>query len=184
MNRLDPEYQRNGVTCLIAAQDVKSGKIIAYQQGQTRKEEDFLNHVKQIVSTNSEAEHIIVCDQLNTHKSESLVKWIAQKISYTGSLGKKGKEGILKTMKSRMEFLEDKSHRIRFQFTPKHCSWMNQIENWFSLLQRRVVNNGQFTSVEDLENNIMRFIKYYNTDLFRPVNWLFNGDKYLQKYKG
>ncbi|TAJ11267.1 hypothetical protein DMA11_17635 [Marinilabiliaceae bacterium JC017] len=106
-----------------------------------------------IVKTNPDATYIIVCDQLNAHKSESLVKCVAKQINYKGELGIKGKSGILKSMKIRMMFLEDKTHRIRFQFTPKHCSWMNQIENWFSFLQKRVIKNGQFRSVEILEEN-------------------------------
>jgi len=80
-----------------------------------------------------------------------------------------------------MKFLENKSHRIRFQYTPKHCSWLNQIENWFGFLQRRVIKNGQFSSVEILENKINLFIKYYDKYLAKPMKWLFKGEKYLQK---
>jgi len=179
--RKDSEYKRNGTTCLIAGLDVRTGKIRSYTQGETRNEEDFLNHIKEIVDTEPKSEHIIVCDQLNTHKSESLVKWIAKKIDYDGDIGIKGKSGILKSMKTRMKFLENKSHRIRFQYTPKHCSWLNQIENWFGFLQRRVIKNGQFSSVEILENKINLFIEYYDKYLAKPMKWLFKGEKYLQK---
>ena len=179
--RYDSEYIRNGTTCLMAGLDVSTGKIRSYSQGETRNEEDFLNHVREIIATKPKSEHIIVCDQLNTHKSETLVKWVAEKIDYKEDLGKKGKSGILKSMKSRMEFLENKSHKIRFQYTPKHCSWLNQIENWFGFLQKRVIKKGQFSSVEILEKKIGSFIKYYDEYLAKPMKWLFKGVKYLQK---
>ena len=179
--RIDSEYKRNGTTCLIAGLDIKTGKIAHYHQGQTRNEEDFLKHVQGIIATNPDGEHILVCDQLNTHKSESLVKWIAEQINYKDELGLKGKSGILKSMDSRMKFLEDETHRIRFQFTPKHCSWMNQIENWFGVLQKKVIKFGQFQSVEILEKKIDAFVQYYNMHLAKPINWTFNGQKYILK---
>lgn len=109
------------------------------------------------------------------------MKWIAQTLGDTQQLGKKGRDGILKSQKSRMEYLENKNHNIRFLYTPKHCSWMNQIENWFGLLQRKVINNGEFESVNELENDIENFIQYYNSYLAKPFNWKFNGDRYREK---
>lgn len=180
IRRVDPEYKRNGTTCLIAGLDVKTGGISNYTQGGTRNEEDYLKHIQEIVSNHPDDKHIIVCDQLNTHKSASLAKWVAGQIGFDGDLGTKGKKGILCSMKSRMEFLEDKTHRIRFQFTPKHCSWMNQIENWFGFLQRRVIKDGQFGSVNLLESKIEKFIVYYNDFLVKPRNWKFKGEKYRE----
>jgi hypothetical protein len=52
---------------------------------------------------------------------------------------------------------------------------MNPIENWFSILQRRVLNNGNFISVEDLQQKIVAYIKYHNASLFKPINWQFTG---------
>ena len=179
--RVDTEYKRNGTSCLMAALHVKTGKIASYSQSQTRNEQDFLNHIKDIIATNPKGQHIIVCDQINTHKSESLVKWVAQQINYNAELGVKGKSGILESMKTRMEFLEDNSHRIRFQYTPKHCSWMNQIENWFGILQKKVIKHGQFHSVNELEQKIENFILYHNKHLAKPINWKFNGRKYMLK---
>jgi len=77
LKRIESEYIRNGTTCLIASRNIKTGKLNAYTLGQTRKEEDFLKHVKEIVASQKNKKHIIICDQLNTHKSASLVKWIA-----------------------------------------------------------------------------------------------------------
>jgi DDE superfamily endonuclease len=181
LKRIESEYIRNGTTCLIASRNIKTGKVNAYTLGQTRKEGDFLTHVQEIVATGSGKEHIIICDQLNTHKSASLVKWVASVCCLTLDLGIKGKEGVLRSQKSRMAFLEDENHRIRFFYTPKHCSWMNQIENWFGILQRKVIRHGEFSSVESLENQISDFIRYYNNVLSKPVNWTFDTVKYRQK---
>ncbi len=134
-----------------------------------------MGHVRDIVSSEPGKEHIIICDQLNTHKSESLVRYVAQMIKYPFDLGIKGKTGILKPQETRMAFLETESHKIRFLFTPKHCSWMNQIENWFAVLQRKVINRGEFPSVDDLEEKIKKFIQYYSDCLAKPMNWKFRG---------
>ena len=85
---------------------------------------------------------------MNTHKSEELVRFIAKEINFEGNLGKVGYHGsgILKSMNSRMEFLETKNHQIRFQFTPKHCSWMNQIETWFSGFSKRYIKRASHSS--------------------------------------
>lgn len=182
--RKDCEYKRNGTTCLIAAKDIATGKIVVYSQGATRTEEDYLNHVKAIVNTQPQAQHIIICDQLNTHKSTSLVKWIANILGDTQYLGKKGKQGILKSQKSRMAYLENENHRIRFLYTPKHCSWMNPIENWFGFLQKKVIKNGEFENVTKLENDIEQFILYYNKWLAKPLKWKFKPEKYKNKLIG
>lgn len=100
--------------------------------------DDFANHIAQIIATNPNDRWIFVTDQLNTHKSESLVRLVATNCGIDIDLGVKGKSGILHSMKSRAAFLTDTSHRIRFVYTPKHSSWLNQIECWFSILVRRL----------------------------------------------
>jgi len=181
LKRIESEYIRNGTTCLIASRNIKTGKLNAYTLGQTRKEEDFLGHVQEIVASQPSKKHIIICDQLNTHKSASLVRWVASLCYGTIDLGAKGKDGILKSQKSRMEFLENERHHVRFLYTPKHCSWMNQIENWFGTLQRKVIKHGEFNSVDSLEKQISDFICYYNNILSKPINWAFDAVKYRQK---
>lgn len=176
--RREFEYRRHGVSCLIAGYEVATGEVIATHLGPTRTEVDFLNFIQSVESKYpAEEEIVFLADQLNTHKSAKLVEWVAQKIGYTGELGYKGKLGILKSMSSRMAFLEEESHRIRFLFTPKHCSWLNPIENWFGQLVRHCTRNGNFTSIEDLEAKILSFIEYFNTALKKPLNWKFSGFK-------
>lgn len=182
--RVESEYKRNGTTCLIAGKDICTGKIISYHLGQTRTEIDYLNHIKSIVATDPNKTHIIIADQLNTHKSESLVKWMASQCKINIDLGVKGKFGILKSQKTRMEFLENQQHKIRFLYTPKHCSWMNQIENWFAILERKVIKNGQFDSVKTIDTDIADFISYYNNVLAKPILWTFSGKSYRNKLTG
>jgi transposase len=78
-------------------------------------------------------------------------------------------------MASRREFLSNSDHRIRFVYTPKHCSWMNQIEIWFSVLVRRLLKRGSFASLEDVSAKIRAFIDYFNATLAKPFRWNFSG---------
>lgn len=66
-------------------------------------------------------------------------------------------------------------HRIRFVYTPKHSSWLNQVEAWFSILVRRLLKRGNFTSVEDLRNQVLAFIDYFNRTLAKPSRWTYTG---------
>ena len=174
--RKEFEYVRHGTTGLMAAVEVATGNIANHRLHPTRNEEDFLSFIETTVACFPEQDEIVLMvDQLNTHQSESLVRWVASQIGFEGDLGTKGYEGILRSMKTRKAFLMDKSHRIRFVYTPKHCSWLNPIENWFSKLQRHVIRNGNFSSVEDLKNKIESYISFYNRCLIKPLNWKFKG---------
>ena len=127
--RVDPEYIRHGTTGLIASRNVATGEIVMPLIQPARTEEDFANHIDQVISVNPGDKHIFVSDNLNTHMSESLVRLVAKNCHINQSvLGIKGKRGILKSMMSRAEFLMDDTHQIVFVYTPKHCSWLNQIE--------------------------------------------------------
>jgi len=175
---IDPEYERHGTTGIIASRDVVTGEIVAPLIQPTRKEEDYLQHIKNVTAVFPEDRHIFINDNLNTHMSESLVKFVAHFEGIAESvLGIKGKSGILKSMPSRAEFLTDKSHQIVFVYTPKHCSWLNQIECWFSIITRRLLNKrASFLSVEELERKIWDFIEYYNQFLKKPFQWNFKGN--------
>ncbi|MBO0347739.1 transposase, partial [Phormidium pseudopriestleyi FRX01] len=120
---------------------------------------------------------IFIVDQLNTHKSESLVRLIASLCQIDIELGVKGKKGILASMKTRQAFLSDPTHRIRFVYLPKHTSWLNQIECWFSILTRRLLKRGEFTSIDDLSEQILKFIDYFNRTSAKPFLWKFQGFK-------
>lgn len=174
--RIEYEYERKGTICLMAAIEVGRGKIVHHRLNDTRNEEDFLIFVRETVRKfPAHHEIIFMADQLNTHMSASLVEWVANEIGFKGSLGKKKYRGILKSMKTRKQFLENPQHRIRFIYTPKHCSWLNPIENWFAKLQNHVIRYGDFASIEDLCKKIVAYIEYYNDCLSKPLKWKFKG---------
>ena len=169
-------YERHGTTCLFGHLNVGTGEIVAPMLNPTRTEEDFTTSIENIIETDPDAGWIFVADNLNTHVSVSLVILIAMLLGIPcESLGKKRKYGILKSMKTRRAFLEDETHRIRFVYTPLHCSWMNQIEIWFSGLVRRVLNRGSFVSVTELNGKILEYITFYNATA-KPMNWKYNGN--------
>ena len=176
VEKCEQEYKRNGTTTLIASRNINTGEIIAPMVNQTRNEEDFLKHISDVVSLAPNDKYIFVMDQLNTHKSESLVKYVAAQCGIKEDLGKKGCYGILQSMKTRQAFLEDEKHRIRIVYTPKHASWLNQIEIWFGILSRKILGRrASFKSVQELEWKILDFIKYYNENLAKPFKWNYAG---------
>jgi hypothetical protein len=175
VERPEYEYIRQGTQCLIANFNVATGEIVAPSIGATRTEEDFAAHIAQTIATDPEAPWIFIVDQLNTHQSETLVKLVADACRIEEDLGEKEKRGVLKSMKTRAEFLSAASHRIRFLYTPKHTSWLNQIELWFSILVRRLLKRGNFTSIEDLRERILAFINYFNRTMAKPFKWTYTG---------
>lgn len=175
--RQEYEYTRHGTLCLIANLDVSTGRIISPSIGQTRNEHDFKEHIRQTVSSDlSVNKWLFVVDNLNTHQSESLVFWVAELSGLSvDCLGIKGKFGILKTMVSRALFLQDPTHQVCFLYTPKHCSWLNQIEIWFGILSRKLLRRGNFVSQADLKTQLEEFITYFNSVLSKPFKWTYNG---------
>lgn len=176
VERREFEYVRHGTRSFILSRDVVTGQILAPTCGPTRTEADFLAHLQAVVATQPQAARWhVVCDQLNTHQSESLVHWVAGLSGVEEELGVKGKSGILASMASRTAFLADPAHKVVFHYTPKHSSWLNQIEIWLSILTRKLLKRGSFPSVEDLQARVFAFIDYYHRTMAKPFKWTSQG---------
>ena len=176
IERQDNSYERHGTQCLIANFDVATGQVISPTIQDTRTEKDFKKHIQETIDTDPDAKWVFVVDQLNTHKSESLVRLIAELCGLTEvDLGIKGKEGILKSMETRKAFLSDLGHRIRFIYTPKHASWLNQVEIWFSILVHRLLKRLSVKSKEELKEKVLSFIGYFNQVMAKPFKWTYRG---------
>lgn len=169
------EYERHGTQTLIANFEVATGQVIMPTIGDRRTEMDFAQHIARTVATDPDAEWIFVVDQLNTHMSETLVQVVAAECGIDEALGTKGTTGMLKSMATRRAFLSEPTHRVRFVYVPKHSSWLNQIEIWFSILMRRLLKRASFTSTEELQARILAFIDYFNRTMAKPFKWTYTG---------
>jgi transposase len=136
------EYYRHGTLSLYAALDVKTGKV----EGKTAKRHtsaEFIAFLDQVVATAPKAKEIhIILDNLSAHKTKAVA-----------------------------EFLENHP-KVRFHFTPTYSSWLNQVEIWFSKIERDVIARGVFTSVADLARKIRKYIRAY-AKLARPFRWTY-----------
>ncbi len=148
--------------------------MVSPSLGPTRTEADFAAHIGRTIDLDSEGVWLFITDQLNTHQSESLVRLVAERCGLEEELGEKGKSGVLGSMVTRAAFLSDPTHRIQFVYVPKHTSWLNQVEMWFSILVRRVLKRGDFPSLEALQARILEFIEYFNKTA-KPFKWTYTG---------
>lgn len=176
VERREFEYIRHGTLSFIVNFEVATGQVATVSCGRSRTEADFVQHIQRSVESSPQTVkwHFVV-DNLNTHQSESLVRYVADESDLAIDLGIKGQSGILQSMQTRAAFLAESSHRVVFHYTPKHASWMNQVEIWFSILVRKLLKRGNFTSVEDLKAKVLAFIDYFNCTMAKPFKWTYQG---------
>ena len=174
--RMEFEYKRWGTQALICNFHVVTGEVVSPTVQETRTEVDFVKHIERTVATDAEADWVFVTDQLNIHQSEGLVKLVAKACGIAEeTLGKKGKSGVLKSLKSRKEFLAETepSHSLCL-----HSEALLVAEPGGNLVQhprQRVLRRGNFTSKADLRAKILNFIDYFNEVLAKPFKWTFTG---------
>ena len=172
--RREFEYKRHGTLSLIANFEVVTGQVITPSLGPRRTEADFAAHIARTIESDPQAAWLFITDNLNIHQSEALVRLVAERCGHSDELGVKGQSGVMASMASRAAFLSDPSHRIQFVYVPKHTSWLNQVEIWFSILVRRVIKRGNFASVDALRERILAFIAYFNQTA-KPFRWTYTG---------
>ena len=144
--RREHEYKRNGTQCLFAALKVHHGEVLG-MASKTRNRFDLIRFLDQLDSEIPEVEGqkiVAISDNLSTRGTDEVTAWLAQ------------------------------HPRWSFQFTPKHASWLNQIEIFFSILYRRLLKHGIFTSETDLAQQLLAFIETYNQTA-KPFKWTYTG---------
>jgi DDE superfamily endonuclease len=169
IERREFEYRRHGTRCLIGSLIVPTGQVIGSVTAH-RGRWDFVRHIRDVVEMFPQVKRFHwVMDNLNTHWTFELCRYLA----VDAGCWDKGRR--LRTGKERRAFLTGGCPRHVIHFTPKHGSWLNQIEIWFGVLSRRVLRRGDFPSLEDLARKILEYIAYYNAHQAHPYEWTYSG---------
>jgi len=168
--RIEHEYIRHGTLCLTASFNVLTGEVFGMLT-ESRPACVFASFIDQVCRNRAEEVSRIhlVMDQLNTHWHHDLCEVVASAsgISYNRDQHRRGAD--------RREFLMRSDKRVIVHYTPKHASWLNQIEIWFSVLARKLLRRETFRSLADLRARILEFIIYYNRCLAHPYRWTYTG---------
>lgn len=137
------EYRRNGTLSLFAALNTTTGEVLG-KTAARHTSEQFVTFLKDIQASQSSRREIhVICDNVSSHKT-ALVQ----------------------------DFLST-HRRVHMHYTPTYSSWLNQVENRFSRIQRDVITRGVFSSIKDLDKKLMRYIRQYNKNP-KPLKWKFN----------
>lgn len=165
--KIEHEYTRHGTRCLTAGLEVATGAVMGMLTP-NRPAEVFAEFVQWACDYYAQAPRLhLVVDNLSTHYHKLTCQVVADVCHCD--------PGPLETGAQRKQFLTNGAKRVVFHFTPTHASWLNQIEIWFSTLVRKVIRRGDFRSIEDLEDKIIRFIDYHNEHLAKPYKWTYTG---------
>jgi transposase len=166
----EQDYIRHGTRALIGSFVVPTGEVV-WDLGQTRTSDDFAAHLRHVAKRFQDWQRITwIMDNLNTHWSLPVCAVIAR----LNSLPFVPRD--LRTGTERRAFLTDPTHAYRFVFTPKHGSWLNQVELWFSVLARRFLKRGDFASPAEFEERLRRFLDDYNQQHAHPYRWTYTGE--------
>ena len=165
------EYLRRGTRCLLASLVVPTGQVLGSVTAR-RARWDFVRHVRDVVVAFPHIKKFHwVMDNLNTHWTFELCRYLAREEAEAIWAGRPR----LRTGAQRRAFLQDPSHKHVVYYTPKHGSWLNQIEIWFGVLARRVLRRGEFHSVEELAQRLVEYITHYNRHQAHPYEWTYAG---------
>jgi len=168
--RIEHEYTRHGTRCLTAAFNVATG-VVHGMLTPDRPNAVFASFVDALCRDGApDAPKIhLVMDQLNTHWSHDLCRVVANysDIHYDPADHPKGPD--------RQKFLMRDDKRVIVHYTPKHASWLNQIEIWFSVLVRKLLKRETFRSTTELEQRVLEFIAFHNRYLAHPYRWTYTG---------
>lgn len=149
IERRTHDYKRHGTLSLYAALDLATGKVIDRVTKQHRAAE-FIGFLELIDRRTAEAPAVhIILDNSSTHKTPDVVSWLAER------------------------------PRFQLHFTPTSASWLNAVETWFSVLERRAVRRGTFTSVSDLRGAIREFVAAHNRHHAKPFKWTKSAESIL-----